>query len=1125
MGNANLHHAHVSTNTPAGSRMRNESHILTGMNPRRPKRNKSLLPTALAVITLMIGHAPALPTAGQIIKETGVTGGMVVHLGCGDGKLTAALHAHDGFLVHGLTTGREGLAAAREHIRSKGLYGPVSVDHFDGRRMPYADNLVNLVVADELRDVPMAEVMRVLAPEGVAWVGGKKTVKPRPDTIDEWTHFLHDASGNAVAHDSEAGPPRRMQWLGSPRWSRHHDHMSSVSAVVTANGRLFYIFDEATRFSILLPPRWKLIARDAFNGTILWKRPIASWHSHLMRLKSGPADLPRRLVAAGDTVYATLAYDAPLSALDAATGKTLRTYEGTAATTEVVHHDGVLFLVTSDPATRKSDLPNAKAAFRRGGRWLRDNTGQAVMAVRAGTGEVLWKKPAPVAPLTLAADSKRVLFFDGEGIRCLNRNDGRQLWKSEPLPSWERMPANYGPRLVIYEDVVLFSGGEKMKPHKGGGDTMCALSLDSGEKLWSAPHPESGYQSPEDLLVSGGLVWCGQTTSTNHSGKMTGRDPRTGEVRIEFAPQVKPYWFHHRCHMAKATDNYLLMSRTGIEFIDPAAKKWELHHWVRGACLYGIMPANGMVYAPQHPCACYPEAKLYGFTALAPARKGPRLTHQVANDERLEKGEAYGHKPDSAAAKPGDWPAYRGGASRSGFNKTPVPGVLKPKWETKLDGKLSSVTVAEGKVFVASVDHHAVHALDEQTGRTRWSFTAGGRVDSPPTVWSGRVLFGSADGYAYCLRASDGALIWRYLAAPMDERHVAFEQVESVWPVHGAVLVLDAGTSASGKPEAQFVAGRSMFLDGGLRFHRLDAKTGRPIAVHTFDEHDPETGKNLQTRHKILQMPVALPDILASDGKRVYMKSQVLDLTGKRLELGPNSGDFGKQASVQQGETAHIFCPSGYLDDSWWHRTYWVFGRSFAGGHGGYFRAGQAAPSGRILVSNGDKVYGFGRKPQYYRWTTPIEHQLFASTPGAGNDPAADEPEARRGKKKPGGKEKKKKNKAFKVAHDWTMDIPIFVRSMAMADRTLFVMGPPDLVNEDKLKGSFYEEAQQDAMRRQVAALDGRFGAKLLAVSAADGKTLAEHQLDHLPVWDGMAAANGRLFLSTTNGHVLCLGP
>jgi hypothetical protein len=46
----------------------------------------------------------------------------------------------------------------------------------------------------------------------------------------------------------------------------------------------------------------------------------------------------------------------------------------------------------------------------------------------------------------------------------------------------------------------------------------------------------------------------------------------------------------------------------------------------------------------------------------------------------------------------------------------------------------------------------------------------------------------------------------------------------------------------------------------------------------------------------------------------------------------------------------------------------------------------------------------------------------------------------------------------------------------------------------------------------------------LLAVSTDDGETIATHKLDVPPTWDGMAAAGRRLFLSTVDGRVLCLG-
>jgi hypothetical protein len=73
----------------------------------------------------------------------------------------------------------------------------------------------------------------------------------------------------------------------------------------------------------------------------------------------------------------------------------------------------------------------------------------------------------------------------------------------------------------------------------------------------------------------------------------------------------------------------------------------------------------------------------------------------------------------------------------------------------------------------------------------------------------------------------------------------------------------------------------------------------------------------------------------------------------------------------------------------------------------------------------------------------------------------------------------------------------------------LFVAGPPDVLEADD----------------PYAAFEGRSDARLAAVSAADGTTLAEQQLDAPPVFDGLIAAAGRLYVSLEDGSIACLGP
>jgi SAM-dependent methyltransferase len=300
-------------------------------------------------------------SARSLLAAAGVRGGLVVHLGCGGGELTVALHASESYVVHGLERDAGKVETARERIRSAGLCGEVTVEPHAGRHLPYIDNLVNLVVCEGASWSPRSEVIRVLRPGGVACLrdgdGWELVRKPLDDRIDEWTHFLHDADGNAVANDSVVDTPMHAQWVAGPRFTKTHSVLSTVNAMVSARGRLFYIVDEGPiGLAGMLPSRWNLVARDAFNGVVLWRRPLTAWQPYNNpQRRMFPVDLHRRLVAVGDRAYATLSVFGPTVCLDAATGKTLRTYAGTELTQEIVHSDGNLYIVLGKTPPGKVD--------------------------------------------------------------------------------------------------------------------------------------------------------------------------------------------------------------------------------------------------------------------------------------------------------------------------------------------------------------------------------------------------------------------------------------------------------------------------------------------------------------------------------------------------------------------------------------------------------------------------------------------------------------------------------------------------------------------------------------------------------------------------------------------------
>jgi len=121
--------------------------------------------------------------AKSILEKSGLRGGLIVHVNCGNGVLTEALKANESFLVQGLDPKIQNVRKAREYISSRQKYGPISIDQLIGKYLPYKDNLVNMIVAEHLGGISKDEAMRVLTPNGVlltqGFFGWKKTVKEK----------------------------------------------------------------------------------------------------------------------------------------------------------------------------------------------------------------------------------------------------------------------------------------------------------------------------------------------------------------------------------------------------------------------------------------------------------------------------------------------------------------------------------------------------------------------------------------------------------------------------------------------------------------------------------------------------------------------------------------------------------------------------------------------------------------------------------------------------------------------------------------------------------------------------------------------------------------------------------
>ena len=1075
-----------------------------------------LLVWALPAVCLLSGAAKAnendaIKSATEIFDTTGVQGGIVVHLGCGDGALTVALRANERYTVHGLEADPAKVSKARKYIREQGVYGPVSVERHSGSLLPYSDNLINLIVVQDAGKVPMDEIMRVLAPGGVAcvWRNGKwdKTVKAWPGNIDQWTHFLHDASNNAVANDSVVGPPRSLQWVAPPLWLRSHETPSGIQASVSAAGRLFYFFDEGL-IGITderLPDRWSLICRDAFNGKLLWKRPLESWGwrqwspeqytgKDWTTLRGRRTDVPgenqRRIVADGDRLYTMLAYKAPMSILDAVTGNTIATIEETQGTREILVSDGIAVAYTRQAPTGVERRRGAK-----------DVAGAALVAVEGRTSKVLWQKQTgQIRPLALAIDNGRIIYISGKNLVALDLKSGDELWRTQPKRATPKT-------LLTVDDTVVMQGGKFVAAH----------DATDGKLLWQKTVSSIGGGEGDDLFVIDGLVWRG-IVSVDDSGKTVRKSPnalvigwdlRSGEEKKRIlVDNLRSPEHHHRCYRNKATTRYLISSYEGAEFLDFKGDNHGMNNWLRGACKYGMTPSYGMLYVPSDQCFCQPGSKYLGYAAVkAEQDNAPK---PVPDRRRLEKGPAYGtiENRKSPIENSNDWPTFRHDAVRSGTTRTRIPSNVKIEWKIKLKGKLTAPVAAGGKVFIAKPEAHTIYALDMTTGKDLWHFIAGGRVDSPPTIYKGLVLFGSADGRVYCVRASDGQLVWRFLAAPTDQRIGSFGQIESTWPVHGSVLVT--------RDVVYFTAGRSTYLDGGIRAYGLEPATGKILHKGLLEGPHRSIDGERDLAFFILG---ANSDVLVSEGGFLYMRQKKMTPELKEVEVDVLSSKGAQDVGL------HVFSTSGLLDDSGYNRTFWMYSKRWPG----FQLANQAPKTGQLLVVDDEKTYAvrmFYRRNVHSPMFFPGKegYLLFA-------DYNTNEPQilGEAGSRKPlawlpqshiprdGNPGLDSVSRGFGADKGigytraeppvWTNWLDVRIRAMVKAGDTLFVAGPPDVLDPED----------------PYAAFEARRGARLVAVSAADGKKLSETPLECPPVFDGMIAAGGRLFASLQDGSVVSL--
>jgi|GEM_PF-4203664 len=773
---------------------------------------------------------PTIESVRAFLEQKGPVCGLVVRVGSSDGAWESALAAArpGRVLVQGVLAGPNA-DVPRQRIMKDGMTGYADVAAVpDFKALPFNDNVADLVIADlaapgaPTRD----EVMRIVQPFGRALLKTKagaaweEITKPLPAKMDEWTHYDRAADGNPQSRDQLIEAPRGLQWQTANGGGR------IGSTVRLAGGRWL-------RSSTLLAPVQTghyFTARNAFTGLTQWRLPDG--------VARGPQE--RMIAANNDVVVGVFGKPGPAQVLDARTGAV-----------RLVLDQGLL-------APVKEKYPTATEFTR------------------------------PITMQTLLLEERIIQALD-QTVVGLGLSDGKRQW------DWTCPDKRYLAYIAAGDGRIYVSLSERPTLHyiaynNQFADISDILALDekTGKLLWTVAFEKKRafcsfgimYHRGGVYTIDAGYLPHGQKPgryANGPYGDVIGLEAATGKLmfrRNVGETEPRDTFWHHKM---RAQDEWLIptMSSTvrtfsikdGSEgpvlfknggnfsfcsvvrgtarghiggsyanFVDYATNVFNCMSITRGGCDEGSYPAYGMIFSGTDGCGC--TSYLRGDIALQCSQD--TWANRIPDDQRLERGPAYGTKPNAATNASADWPMLLADAARTSSTAqaltlpvgklTTVEAIRVPlrkplegigtEWaeNNALLGNISPVVGSGDTLVVAETDARLIRAYNARDGALRWTHLAGGRVSSSPTIYQGLVLFGSHDGTVTALSLADGTLAWRFTAAPARRQIMVTGQLESVWPVHGTILVV--------QDKIFVAAGRMNQVDGGVFLYRLHPHTG-----------------------------------------------------------------------------------------------------------------------------------------------------------------------------------------------------------------------------------------------------------------------------------------------------------
>ncbi|MCH8828774.1 MAG: PQQ-binding-like beta-propeller repeat protein, partial [Planctomycetes bacterium] len=397
------------------------------------------------------------------------------------------------YIIYYQSADAKEVAGVRVAAEKAGLLGTkIFADTGSLKTIHLANNIADgiAVSRQDARTCSAAELLRVVRPRAVVLWGDRKLVKEVPPGIDEWTHPYHAADNNPQSADKLARGAFRTQFIGYPKFSPMPEQ------TVIAGGRIFkamgHIAHKANQNEMLNT----LLCINAYNGTILWKRP----------LPKGFMIHRNTMIATDDTLY--MGDYESCKVIDAATGKIRQQIkvpkgisDGPVWKWMGLKGDTLFALVGS-----KEILVDTQKASRRGlGHWpwamwqghgYKDpktafGFGRTIIAVDLKTKKIRWhhrEKDFIDARGVCMKGSKLFYYSPQKFLAALDTQNGSALWKNSDKdllaaigPDGRAQGAYFGYATSCFvkcnDSYLFFAGPQRSK--------LVVASAENGKLKWT----------------------------------------------------------------------------------------------------------------------------------------------------------------------------------------------------------------------------------------------------------------------------------------------------------------------------------------------------------------------------------------------------------------------------------------------------------------------------------------------------------------------------------------------------------------------------------------------------------------------------------------------------------------